>query len=47
MIIDEWGGWKWTCFNCDHIDRDATDKEIEAYEEEIKKILNRITTIKG
>lgn len=33
MIIDEWNGWVWTCFHCDYIDRQATDKEIEEWEE--------------
>ena len=34
MVIDEWGGWIWTCFNCDAVGRKATDAEIEAQEKE-------------
>ena len=34
MIIDEWGGWKWTCFFCDYVGRDATGEEIEELEDE-------------
>jgi len=32
MMIDELNGWVWTCFNCDHIGRKATDKEIKDHE---------------
>lgn len=32
MVIDEWGGWAWCCFHCDHIDREATPEEIEQHE---------------
>ena len=28
MIIDSWNGWRWTCFHCDHVDREATEEEI-------------------
>lgn len=35
MIIDEWNGWVWACFNCDNISRKATNKEISI--EETKK----------
>ena len=34
MAIDEWGGWVWVCFNCDHIDREATNEEIVTLEDE-------------
>jgi uncharacterized Zn finger protein (UPF0148 family) len=32
LVIDEWGGWIWTCFHCDYTARPATDEEIEAQE---------------
>jgi len=32
MIIDTWGGWRWTCFNCDYTSREATNREIEENE---------------
>lgn len=35
MIIDEWGGWLWTCFNCDYIGEKATNEEIEEYEKNV------------
>ena len=35
MVIDEWGGWLWTCFHCYNIGRAATDEEVEA---EAKKL---------
>ena len=28
MIIDDYNGWRWTCFNCFFTGRQATDKEI-------------------
>jgi len=34
MLIDEWAGWTWACFNCDHIGRKATPKEIEKHEKD-------------
>jgi len=37
MIIDEWGGWIWTCFHCDYTGREATDLEIEELEKDIKE----------
>lgn len=37
MIIDEWGGWRWTCFHCDYIGREATDEEVEEYKHEMAK----------
>jgi len=39
MVVDEWGGWRWTCFNCDHVDQEATDEECEAQQREIEKYL--------
>jgi len=33
MIIDEWNGWIWYCYNCGHEGRNATSKEIEELEE--------------
>ena len=39
MIIDEWNGWVWTCFNCDHIGRESTDEEVRVFETEIKDAL--------
>ena len=41
MVIDEWGGWKWICFNCDHVDRQATDEECETQRKEIEAYLNK------
>ena len=32
MYINSWDGWIWTCGNCEHTDRNATDKEIEKEE---------------
>lgn len=32
MIIDEWGGWLWTCSNCDYVGREATDEEVKQLE---------------
>ena len=29
MIIDEWSGWVWTCFNCYYVGKPATDEELE------------------
>jgi len=34
MIIDEWEGWIWICINCGHEGREATNEEIQEYEEE-------------
>lgn len=34
MIIDEWNGWRWTCFHCDHLGRLATNEEVEKQEQE-------------
>jgi len=34
MLIDEWNGWKWSCFNCGHVGRCATNSEIELLENE-------------
>ena len=39
MVIDEWCGWQWTCFNCDYVGRDATNEEIEKQESEIEAYL--------
>jgi len=36
MVIDEWGGWAWTCFACDYIGREATDEECEAQRREVE-----------
>ena len=41
MTIDEWGGWKWTCFHCDNVGRYATDEEIKQYEKEFAELLNK------
>ena len=32
MIINEWEGWIWVCFHCDHVDRPATNEEVELQE---------------
>lgn len=37
-MIDEWNGWTWTCFQCDHLGRKATQKEIEKHEKAMNKI---------
>ena len=37
LFIDTWNGWVWTCYNCGHIDRKATDEEILKFEHEMKK----------
>ena len=42
MFIDGFGGWRWTCIFCDHIDREATDKEIEDDMKEVEDELNRL-----
>lgn len=34
MIISSWDGWRWMCFHCDHVGREATDEEIEKQESE-------------
>jgi len=41
MVIDEWNGWIWNCFNCDFVGRVATDEEIEKQEEEIEEYLKK------
>jgi len=33
MVIDEWGGWVWTCPICEFIGRAATNSEIREREE--------------
>lgn len=38
MIIDEWNGWIWACPRCEYEGRNATDKEVEVWEEEMDKI---------
>ena len=38
MVISAWDGWKWMCFNCDHVGRSATDSEIEEQEGSIHQI---------
>ena len=38
MIIDEWNGWTWTCFNCDYLGKKATQKEIEKHEKHMSEI---------
>jgi len=38
MIIDEWNGWTWTCFNCDYLGKKATQKEIEKHEKYMSEI---------
>jgi len=40
MVIDEWGGWMWTCFYCDFVGREATYEECEAQQREIEEYLN-------
>jgi len=32
LFIDDWGGWIWSCFHCDYVGRQATNEEIEDYE---------------
>ena len=34
MIIDEWDGWKWACYNCEKTGRKATKEDIEKQEQE-------------
>lgn len=46
MIIDEWNGWVWTCFNCDYSGRAATDEEVEKQEAEVEIYLNKQNNIK-
>ena len=41
MVIDEWGGWSWTCFNCDHVDRQSTDEECETQRKEIEEYFKK------
>ena len=36
MVIDEWNGWVWTCFNCDYVGREATDEECDLQQREIE-----------
>ena len=38
MVIDEWNGWVWMCFNCDAVGRLATNDEVEAQEKSLTKI---------
>lgn len=33
LIIDEWEGWIWRCFNCNYEGEKATDEEIEEFEQ--------------
>jgi acetyl-CoA carboxylase beta subunit len=37
MFINYFGGYKWECCNCEHIGREATNKEIEDDEKLIEK----------
>ena len=37
MVIDEWSGWFWTCFNCGFVGGEATYEETEQQENELKK----------
>lgn len=37
-FIDEWNGWKWTCYNCDKIFREATKDEIKELENENNRL---------
>jgi hypothetical protein len=46
MVIDEWGGWRWTCFYCDYIGREATDKECEAQQNEFKRMVGKMKKTK-
>ena len=32
LVIDEWNGWVWACFNCDTIWRRATLREVKKNE---------------
>ena len=34
MVINDWEGWVWECFHCDHKGRLATEEQIEHQEEE-------------
>jgi len=40
MIIDEWNGWVWTCFLCDHT-KIATKLEIKKYENDMNKLYTK------
>ena len=35
--INSFGGWRWECFACGWVGREATDKEIEEDTEYVKK----------
>ena len=41
MVIDEWGGWMWTCFLCDFVGLEATDEECESQRREIEEYLKK------
>ena len=43
MYISEWDGWIFICFNCYFEGRNATDQEIEKYEEEMAEYANNNT----
>ena len=45
MVIDSWNGWICTCFHCDHVDRIATDSEVEEQEREIHDGFGRIEEV--
>lgn len=32
MIVSTWDGWRWMCFHCDYVGREATDEEIDVQE---------------
>jgi len=36
MVIDEWGGWYWTCFSCGAIGRLATYEETDRQQERLQ-----------
>ena len=33
LVIDEWNGWVWLCFHCEHEERKATDEECSEQEQ--------------
>ena len=41
MVINDWEGWVWECFHCDHKGRLATEEEIEHQEEEYLNLKER------
>jgi ribosomal protein L37AE/L43A len=43
MIIDEWGGWVWTCYHCDHVGRTATNEEVKRHEKEFGRLHGQTT----